>query len=80
MTGIDHRQLYFELLHDYDPYADTSDLNNDISDSEMLYNLIEIRDNNGIENCDNEEEQLIYERFLTLIDLFKALGINPYYD
>ena len=75
---IDHRQLYFELIHDYDPYADTSDL--DISDSEMLYNLIEIRDNNGIENCDNEDEQLIYERFLNLIDLFKSLGINPYFD
>lgn len=75
---IDHRQLYFELIHDYDPYSDTNDP--DISDSEMLYNLIEIRDNNGIENCDNEEEQLIYERFLELIDLFKTLGINPYYN
>ena len=74
---IDHRQLYFELIHDYDPYID---IDQNISDSEMLYNLIEIRDNNGIENCDNEEEQLIYERFLSLIDLFKTLGINPYYN
>lgn len=74
---IDHRQLYFELIHDYDPYIA---IDQNISDSEMLYNLIEIRDNNGIENCDNEDEQLIYERLLNLIDLFKSLGINPYYD
>lgn len=75
---IDTRKLYIELITDYDPYCDISE-HEKLSDSEMLYNLLEIKENNGIENIDTEEEQLIYDRFIALIDLFKAQGVNPYY-
>lgn len=76
---IDVRKLYIELISDYEPFEDISEHEN-LTESEMLYNLIEIKENNGIENIETEEDQYIYDRFLSLIALFKAQGVSPYYE
>ena len=73
----DIRKLYLELIHDYAPYEDMTE-HESMTECEMLYNLIEIRENNDIDIIDNEDDQIIYDRFNTLIDLFKALGYNAY--
>ena len=75
---IDIRKLYIDLIQDYDPYSDISEHEN-LTESEMLYNLIQIKENNGIENIETEDDQYIYDRFLSLIGLFKAQEITPYY-
>ena len=75
---IDIRKLYIDLIQDYDPYSDISEHEN-LTESEMLYNLIQIKENNGIENIESEDDQYIYDRFLSLIGLFKAQEISPYY-
>lgn len=75
---IDSRKLYIDLIQDYDPYSDISEHEN-LTESEMLYNLIQIKENNGIENIESEDDQYIHDRFLSLIGLFKAQGITPYY-
>jgi hypothetical protein len=67
----DIKKLYIDLITDYDPYTDINELLNS-SPSEMLYNMIEIQRNN-IESIDDEA---IVNRFNTLIELFKALGIK----
>ncbi len=67
----DIKKLYIDLITDYDPYADINELLNS-SPSEMLYNMIEIQRNN-IESID---DKAIINRFNTLIELFKALGIK----
>ena len=76
---IDYRQLYIDLIHDYDPFTDISEHEN-LTDSEMLYNLIEIRDNNELDSFIHEEDVYIFNRFNELISLFEQLGISPYYD
>lgn len=76
---IDTRQLYIDLISDYDPYCNISEHEN-LSESEMLYNLIEMKENNGIENIESEEDQYIFDRFNTLIALFHAQGVSPYYE
>ena len=72
---VDIRKLYFELIQDFDPYEDLSKHEN-YTESEMLYNMIEIREN----DLESIDDYILVDRFNTLIDLFKALGINPYYD
>jgi hypothetical protein len=72
----DIRKLYFDLIKDYDPFEDISEHEN-MTESEMLYNLEEIAENNDIDNCDTIEEEMIRDRFYTLIDLFHALGYHP---
>lgn len=67
----DIKKMYIDLITDYDPYTDINDLLNS-SPSEMLYNMIEIQRNN-IESID---DKAIVNRFNTLIELFKALGIK----
>lgn len=67
----DIKKLYIDLITDYDPYTDINELLNS-SPSEMLYNMMEIQRNN-IESIDDEA---IVNRFNTLIELFKALGIK----
>ncbi len=67
----DIKKLYIDLITDYDPYTDINELLNS-SPSEMLYNMIEIQRNN-IESID---DKAIINRFYTLIELFKALGIK----
>jgi hypothetical protein len=67
----DIKKLYIDLITDYDPYTDINELLNS-SPSEMLYNMIEIQRNN-IESID---DKAIINRFNTLIELFKALGIK----
>lgn len=67
----DIKKLYIDLITDYDPYTDINELLNS-SPSEMLYNMIEIQRNN-IESIDDKS---IVNRFNTLIELFKALGIK----
>ena len=75
---IDTRQLYIDLISDYDPFSDISEHEN-LSESDMLYNLIEMKENNGLENIETEEDQYIFDRFNTLIALFKAQGVSPYH-
>ena len=67
----DIKKLYIDLITDYDPYTDINELLNS-SPSEMLYNMMEIQRNN-IESIDDEA---MVNRFNTLIELFKALGIK----
>lgn len=67
----DIKKLYIDLITDYDPYTDINELLNN-SPSEMLYNMMEIQRNN-IESID---DKAIVNRFNTLIELFKALGIK----
>lgn len=67
----DIKKLYIDLITDYDPYTDINELLNS-SPSEMLYNMMEIQRNN-IESID---DKAIVNRFNTLIELFKALGIK----
>jgi len=67
----DIKKLYIDLITDYDPYTDINELLNS-SPSEMLYNMTEIQRNN-IESIDDKS---IVNRFNTLIELFKALGIK----
>ena len=67
----DIKKLYIDLITDYDPYTDINELLNS-SPSEMLYNMIEIQRN----NIDSIDDKAIVNRFNTLIELFKALGIK----
>ena len=67
----DIKKMYIDLITDYDPYTDINELLNS-SPSEMLYNMMEIQRNN-IESINDEA---IVNRFNTLIELFKALGIK----
>lgn len=71
LNMADIKKLYIDLITDYDPYTDINELLNS-SPSEMLYNMIEIQRNN-IESIDDKS---IVNRFNTLIELFKALGIK----
>lgn len=73
----DIRKLYFDLLNDYDPFHENEEVDYNISESQMLYNLLEIKKNNGIENYDNEQEKKIYYRFISLINVMQLLGIKP---
>jgi hypothetical protein len=70
----DIKQLYFELIQDYDPYEDISE-HKKLTVSQMLYNLIEIKKNNF--DFIDLETMKIYNRFTTLIDIFTSLGIKP---
>lgn len=67
----DIKKLYIDLITDYDPYTDINELLNS-SPSEMLYNMIEIQRN----NINSIDDKAIVNRFNTLIELFKALGIK----
>ena len=67
----DIKKLYIDLITDYDPYIDINELLNN-SPSEMLYNMIEIQRN----NIASIDDKAIVNRFNTLIEIFKALGIK----
>lgn len=69
------RKLYFDLINDFDPYYDESEIHN-ISNSDMLYNLKEMKNNYTIDDLKDNELLSIYNRINTLIDLFQALKIN----
>lgn len=70
----DIKQLYFELIQDYNPFEDISE-HEKLTASQMLYNLIEIKKNNF--DYIDLETMKIYNRFTTLIDIFTSLGIKP---
>ena len=70
----DIKQLYIELISDFDPYGDITE-HETLTESEMLYNLQEIRNNFTYIDYD----ETIIKRFNTLIDLFIALGIKAYF-
>lgn len=70
----DIKQLYFELIQDYNPFEDMNEHKN-LNLSEMLYNLIEIKKNNF--DFIDLDTMKIYNRFTTLIDIFTSLGIKP---
>lgn len=70
----DIKQLYFELIQDYNPFEDMNEHKN-INLSQMLYNLIEIKKNNF--DFIDLDTMKIYNRFTTLIDIFESLGIKP---
>ncbi len=69
------RDLYFDLIADYDDYIDLSELK-DISNSEMLYNLIEMKKNFNIDDLKDIELLNIFNRINTLIELFQVLKTN----
>lgn len=74
----DIRKLYKELLTDLYPYTEI-DFN--IPDSGMLYNLIEIK--KDIEKSgDMTDNELIKDinRINTLIDIFQVLGIKASFE
>ena len=70
----DIRKLYFDLIDDIYPYAECyEDIDRNMSESEMLYNLIEM-EKDMINDSDTIEDR---NRINTLIELFRALGIKP---
>lgn len=69
----DIKNLYIEFISSLCPFEDMEEHNN-ISFSDMLYNLIEIKkDFNYIDR----ETMAMYNRLNTLIDIFKSLGVKP---
>lgn len=70
----DIKKLYIELIHEYDPFDDIEE-HKKYNTSQMLYNLIEIKNNNF--DYIDEESFKIYNRFKTLIDIFQSLGVKP---
>ena len=70
----DIRKLYFDLIDSIYPYAECyEDIDRNMSESEMLYNLIEMK-KDMINDSDTIEDR---NRINTLIELFRALGIKP---
>lgn len=77
----DIRNLYKEVLIDYDPYGyfeDKEDIESNLDLNSMLYNLICITQLN-FDGCTVEElrQDAIYNRMMTLIDLLTVLGAKP---
>ena len=77
----DIRQLYIDILKDYDHYEyfeEQEQIESDLSLNIMLYNLICIVTLN-FQNCTKEElkHDAIYNRMNTLIDLLTILGSEP---
>lgn len=70
----DIKKLYIELMQDYDPFDDIEE-HKKYTTSQMLYNLIEIKNNNF--DYIDEESFEIYNRFKTLIEIFQSLGVKP---
>lgn len=77
----DIRNLYIEVLKDYDPYGyfeDQEYIESNLTLNTMLYNLICITQLN-FEDCTKEElkHDDIYNRMMTLVDLLTILGGSP---
>ena len=77
----DIRQLYIDVLKDYDPYEyfeEQEQIESDLSLNTMLYNLICIVTLN-FQDCTKEElkHDAIYNRMNTLINLLTILGGKP---
>mgnify|MGYP003571273082 CR=1 FL=1 len=70
----DIRKLYFDLIDSIYPYAECyEDIDRNMTESEMLYNLIEMN-KDMLKDEDTKEDR---NRINTLIELFQALGIKP---
>ena len=77
----DIRQLYIDVLKDYDPYEyfeEQEQIESDLSLNTMLYNLICIVTLN-FQACTKEElkHDAIYNRMNSLINLLTILGAKP---
>lgn len=70
----DIRKLYFDLIDSIYPYAECyEDIDRNMTESEMLYNLIEMN-KDMLKDEDTKEDR---NRINTLIEVFQALGIKP---
>jgi CRISPR/Cas system CSM-associated protein Csm2 small subunit len=70
----DIRKLYFDLIDSIYPYAECyEDIDRNMTESEMLYNLIEMN-KDMLKDEDTKEDR---NKINTLIELFQALGIKP---
>ena len=74
----DIRKLYFDLIDDIYPYAECyEDIDRNMSESEMLYNLCCISQLNFTFPIEDEDVKQDYNRIMTLIDLLTILGFKP---
>lgn len=73
----DIRKMYFDLVSDIYPYAECYDEspNGKETESEMLYNLINMR-NDFVFPVD-DDMKTDFNRINTLIDIFTSLSIKP---